>query len=223
MVLSIQKESFYSRFGKRLLDILLSFLTLLAFSPVFCLAVILLSLDSPGGPFFFQKRFGKEFKPFRLIKFRSMTIAPFPSNHEFEPGCSQRITRLGSLLRKTKLDELPTLFNVLRGEMSIVGPRPEVEEYVREYPEDFKAILKNCPGLSDFASIKYRDEEKILASHPKPDRHYVDVILPDKLRLAKRYVEEMSFGMDMRIIRETLRVILTRKGFEENIFMQKSS
>ena len=127
---------------------------------------------------------------------------------QFEPGDKSRVTRVGSFLRKLKMDELPELFNVLNGDMSIVGPRPEVQEYVRAYPEDFKAILKIRPGLSDYASIKYRDEEEILASQPNPEAYYLHVILPDKLRLAKDYAEEVSFRMDVRVIRETLRSIV---------------
>ena len=191
-----------------MLDIMLSFLALLALSPIFCLAIVLIRLDSPGGPFFFQKRFGRGVKPFRLIKFRSM--APFEHNpkREFEPGCSARITRIGRILRKTKVDELPTLFNVMRGEMSIVGPRPEVEKYIRAYPEDFKAILKIRPGLSGFASIKYRDEGAILASRSDSEYHYLHVILPDKLRLAKEYCRDVSFRTDLLIILETIKSIL---------------
>ena len=201
------ESSFYMRYGKRVLDILLSFLALLALSPIFCLAVVLIRLDSPGAPFFFQKRFGEEGKPFRFIKFRSMVSIEHNPKKEFEPGCSTRITRLGRILRKTKIDELPALFNVLLGQMSIVGPRPEVEKYVRAYPEDYKMILKIRPGLSDFASIKYRDEEQILARQPDPEHHYIHVILPDKLRLAKRYAEEVSFKTDIGIIMETFRAI----------------
>jgi len=127
---------------------------------------------------------------------------------QFEPGDKSRVTRVGSFLRKLKMDELPELFNVLNGDMSIVGPRPEVQEYVRAYPEDFSTVLKIRPGLSDYASIKYRDEEEILASQPNPEAYYLHVILPDKLRMAKDYAEEVSFRIDVRIIRETLRSVV---------------
>ena len=118
---------------------------------------------------------------------------------------------MGKILRKTKIDELPALFNVVRGEMSIVGPRPEVEKYVRAYPEDYEIVLRIRPGLSDFASIKYRDEEEILAGKPDPDQYYIKVILPDKLDLAKRYIEEMSFRMDLLITITTLKAIVCRR------------
>jgi lipopolysaccharide/colanic/teichoic acid biosynthesis glycosyltransferase len=126
---------------------------------------------------------------------------------EFDPGDSRRITRVGWILRKTKLDELPELFNVLNGEMSIVGPRPEVEKYVNSYSEDFKTILKVRPGLSDYASIKYRDEEAIFARQSDPEHYYVHVILPDKLRLAKRYIKNISFSTDLHIIKDTLKSV----------------
>jgi lipopolysaccharide/colanic/teichoic acid biosynthesis glycosyltransferase len=133
-----------------------------------------------------------------------MIISEDPGQPEFDPGSSVRITRVGWVLRKTKLDELPELFNVLNGEMSIVGPRPEVKRYVSFYSEDFRKILKIRPGLSDYASIKYRDEEGILAGQSDPEYYYVHVILPDKLRLARRYIKDISFGADLRIVRDTL-------------------
>ena len=137
-----------------------------------------------------------------------MSIAKSESQMDFDPGESERVTRMGSFLRKAKLDELPELFNVLNGDMSIVGPRPEVEEYVRAYTEDFKAILKIRPGFSGYASIKYHNEEEILASKPDPQQYYLYVILPEKLRLAKRYAEEVSFGTDLCIIGNTLTSIV---------------
>lgn len=127
---------------------------------------------------------------------------------EFEPGDKSRVTRVGSFLRKLKLDELPELYNVLNGDIGIVGPRPEVEKYVQAYPEDFKMILRIRPGLSDYASIKYSDEEAILASQLDPEKYYLNVILPDKVRLARLYAEEISFSTDLRIIIDTLRSIV---------------
>jgi lipopolysaccharide/colanic/teichoic acid biosynthesis glycosyltransferase len=126
---------------------------------------------------------------------------------QFEPGDSSRITRVGSFLRKTKLDELPELFNVVNSDMSIVGPRPEVEKYVQVYTKDFEAVLKVSPGLSDFASIKYRDEESILSKQADPEKYYIETILPDKLSLAKQYAQQISFKTDMRIMRETIQSI----------------
>jgi lipopolysaccharide/colanic/teichoic acid biosynthesis glycosyltransferase len=127
---------------------------------------------------------------------------------EFDPGDHSRVTRVGSFLRRTKLDELPEFFNVINGDMSIVGPRPEVADYVQAYSEDFKLIFKVRPGLSDFASIKYRDEEAILAGKPDPGAYYLNVILPDKLRLAKLYVRNVSFSTDFRIIIDTIKSVV---------------
>lgn len=134
------------------------------------------------------------------------------SNGQFNPGDKSRVTRIGKLLRKTKIDELPELINVLKGDMSIIGPRPEVARYIQVYPEDFKTALKIRPGLSDYASIKYRDEEEILATKQDPEYHYLHAILPDKLRLAKVYAGKVSFSVDLDIMKETLRTILGKLG-----------
>lgn len=126
---------------------------------------------------------------------------------QFNPGDNCRATNLGKILRRTKIDELPELFNVLKGDMSIVGPRPEVDKYVKYYPTEFKEILKFRPGLSDFASIKYRDEEVLLACEKDPGRCYLETILPDKLRLAKKYTEKISLKTDLRIMLDTIKSI----------------
>jgi lipopolysaccharide/colanic/teichoic acid biosynthesis glycosyltransferase len=130
------------------------------------------------------------------------------SKDQFNPGDKSRVTRIGKFLRKTKIDELPELINVLKGDMSIIGPRPEVARYIQVYPEDFRVVLKIRPGLSDYASVKYRDEEEILATQQDPESHYLQVILPDKLRLAKVYAEKVSFTVDLDIMKKTLRGIL---------------
>jgi lipopolysaccharide/colanic/teichoic acid biosynthesis glycosyltransferase len=164
-------------------------------------------VESKGPPFFVQVRIGKEMLPFRLIKFRSMIQINGSGKNQFNPGDNRRITKIGKFLRKTKIDELPELINIIKGEMSIVGPRPEVEEYVNVYLEDFKEILKIRPGLTDFASIKYRDEENILASQRDPENYYLNVVLPDKLSLGKSYLEQVSFGTDLHIVKDTLKSI----------------
>lgn len=197
----------YNPHIKRTLDILFSFLSLLFISPLLVLLCILICLESRGGPFFFQKRIGKGFVPFRLIKFRSMRSDRAAQKKQFEPGDKRRVTRLGEFLRNTKLDELPELFNVLFGDMSIVGPRPEVEKYVRVYPESSRIILKVRPGLSDFASIKYRNEEELLSRAADPERCYLEDILPEKLGLAKHYVKRVSLKTDTAIIAKTIKTI----------------
>ena len=202
----------YNPLIKRGLDVLLSFTALLLLSAPFALWCLLICLESKGRPFFFQRRVGKRMVPFRVIKFRTMRTDKDALRRQFEPGDSRRVTRLGEVLRKTKLDELPELFNVLFDQMSIVGPRPEVEKYVQVYPDEFGAILQVRPGLSDYASIKYRNEEEILAKVADPEKYYVEEILPDKLRLAEEYVAQISFRTDVKIIAKTIRTIFQNKG-----------
>ena len=186
---------------------ILSAIGLMSFSPVFCLVILLIKLESKGPAFFRHRRIGKNFQPFQLIKFRSMSTPRKTGPGEFDAGDKSRITRVGSFIRKTKLDELPELYNVFNGDMSIVGPRPEVEKYVELYTKDFEAVLKIRPGLSDFASIKYRDEESILSKQGDPEKYYIESILPDKLSLAKQYAQHISFKIDMRIMRDSLQSI----------------
>ena len=174
---------------------------------MFVLACILICRDSKGPPFFIQERIGKNLVPFRLIKFRSMTCDTNGSKGMFNPGDSSRVTIFGELLRKTKIDELPELINVLKGDMSIVGPRPEVAEYVSLYAEDFAAVLRVRPGLSDYASIKYKNEENLLTCQSDPENCYRTIVLPDKLQLARRYAENVSFKTDLYIIGETIKSI----------------
>jgi len=190
---------FYHPHVKRFLDIVLSLAAMVFFIPIFALVYIFIRLESEGSPFFVQERIGKGMVPFPLIKFRSMRIKKLSEN-QFEPGQNSRITKIGRILRKTKIDELPELLNIFKGEMSIVGPRSEVPQYVQIYPDEFREILKVRPGLSDYASIRYRNEEEILAYQSDPDQYYRNVILPDKLNLAKKYTETISFQADWHII-----------------------
>ncbi len=194
---------------KRFLDIVLSFAAIVFFLPLFTVVYILIRLELEGSPFFIQERIGKGMTLFLLIKFRSMRIKTL-SDNQFEPGQNNRITRIGKILRKTKIDELPELINILKGEMSIIGPRPEVDQYVRIYPDDFREILKVLPGLSDYASVKYRNEEEILACQSDPDEYYRKVILPDKLNLAKKYAENISFQTDWHIIITTVKTLFRK-------------
>jgi lipopolysaccharide/colanic/teichoic acid biosynthesis glycosyltransferase len=132
--------------------------------------------------------------------------------NEFNPGDKSRITKVGSFLRRTKLDELPELFNVLKGDMSIVGPRPEVKRLTQRYKNEFKEILRLRPGLSDYASIKYRNEEDILSRKREPEKYYLEVILPDKINLVKKYSKDISFSTDILIVLRTIKKIM------ENLF-----
>lgn len=207
---SIEHKTLYQLFGKRIIDIAFSFFALMIILPLFYIIIILIILDSKGSPFFIQKRYGKRGIPFRLIKFRSMVVSSNDSCVQFEPGNNKRITRIGFLLRKTKIDELPELINVFKGDMSIVGPRPEVEKYILLYREEFQNVLKVRPGLSDIASLKYIDEEEILKNEFDAEKYYIKVILPDKLQLAQYYIKNVSFKTDICIINDTIKGIVKR-------------
>ena len=193
---------------KRALDILLSFFGFVVVSPVF-LAIAILIKKQDGGPVFFRGvRVGRFGKPFRIFKFRTMVLNAEklggPSTADDDP----RITRVGKFIRKFKLDELPQLINVLKGEMSIVGPRPEVQMYVDMFTEEEKAILSVRPGITDWASIWNPDEGAILAGSPDPEKTYMEKIRPEKIRLQLKYVKERSFWNDLKIIAETIITIL---------------
>ena len=192
---------------KRALDIFSASFSLLVLSPLLFAICILIRLSMRSPIFFRQQRPGLNSKPFVLLKFRTMTEDR--DEHGNLLPDDKRLTRLGRFLRRTSLDELPELFNILNGNMSIVGPRPEVEKYIDEYYHDFRRILKIRPGLSDLASIKYRSEEEILAAQSNPEKYYVETILIDKLNLAKVYVENITFKSDVSIILETMKSVLS--------------
>jgi lipopolysaccharide/colanic/teichoic acid biosynthesis glycosyltransferase len=194
----------YYPYIKRILDVCISLVAVTFLLPLLIIIAILISADSKGPPFFIQKRIGKEMRPFNLIKFRSMINTKTNSDLQFDPGDNSRVTKVGKILRETKVDEILELINVLVGDMSLVGPRPEVQQYVEDYIEDFKKILMVRPGITDLASLKYRNEESILELHGNPDTFYRSVILPDKLFLAKKYIRKISFITDLRILFRTV-------------------
>lgn len=200
----------YERFGKRLFDMICSIVGLLLLSPLFAVVSLLIKIDSPGPIFFSQKRMGRDCKLFNLIKFRSMTAINNPGECQFNPGDESRVTRIGRFLRKTKIDELPELLNVFIGDMSIVGPRPEVLKYRHIYAGKFTSLLSLRPGITDFASIKYRNEEELLRQSPHPEKMYREKILQDKLELCLKYKQMISFKTDLSIIFATLGSILWR-------------
>jgi lipopolysaccharide/colanic/teichoic acid biosynthesis glycosyltransferase len=148
---------------------------------------------------------GKGFRPFRIYKFRTMVQDACRKGGPITFGADPRITRVGRVLRKTKIDELPQLINVLRGEMSFVGPRPEVRPYVERFREDYEEILQVLPGITDLASVKYRNEAEILGQYEDPEHAYVTHILPGKIKLAKEYVRRSSLCLDIMVILTTLR------------------
>ena len=193
---------------KRLFDIVISFFALVVLLPVLAMIAAAIKLDDNGPVFFRQVRTGKNGKPFRLYKFRSMTLFQIAEEGMFEPGNRSRITRTGKFFREYKLDELPQLINVLKGDMSFVGPRPEVANWITVYPEPWKKILTVKPGITDNASIVFWNEEAVLAASLDPEKLYREVILPRKIELNLEYVETRSFFGDIMIILRTVKTII---------------
>jgi lipopolysaccharide/colanic/teichoic acid biosynthesis glycosyltransferase len=190
---------------KRLFDIVAAAIGLLALCPVFSVVALGIKLDSAGPVLFKQKRVGRDFRTFRIYKFRTMAVNT--GGRELTVGADPRITRVGHLLRKSKIDELPQLFNILMGDMTFVGPRPEVPSYVELFRRDYEELLKVRPGLTDLASLKYRDESAILARAENPEAEYIRHLLPDKIQLSKEYIRRSSFAYDLTLIFATLRQI----------------
>jgi len=189
---------------KRFFDFFASCIGLLLLAPLFLLIALAIKLDSPGPVFFRQQRVGQYGKLFHIHKFRSMTVDAPSKGLQITVGSDARITRVGGLLRKYKLDELAQLIDVFNGSMSLVGPRPEVPFYVDFYPDEIRKIVFSVkPGITDLASIKYKNENEILSKSDDPQNTYVDEILPIKLRYYVEYVKNRSFFSDIRIILST--------------------
>lgn len=187
---------------KRLFDIVCAALGLIVLSPVLLVCAILVVMTSPGRTLFRQERVGKGGKLFVIYKFRSMQTDN--AGLKITAGDDSRVTPVGRVLRKTKLDELPQLWNVLKGDMSFVGPRPEVAEYVALYDEVQRQVLAVRPGITGIASIRYRNENDLLAESADPNRTYIEEIMPEKLKLDLEYIPRASVGYDIRLILETL-------------------
>ncbi|RZI81907.1 MAG: sugar transferase [Rubrivivax sp.] len=195
--------------NKRLFDLVLASLGLLALAPALVLIALAVKLDSSGPVFFRQERVGRHGRPFRIHKFRTMRHDPAGQGPQITVGADRRITRVGGVLRRTKLDELPQLLDVWLGDMSLVGPRPEVPRYVAHYPPAMRdKVLSVRPGITDIASIEYRDESSVLARAADPEHAYLHEILPHKLALAARYVDQASVWTDIKLIARTIAVIL---------------
>jgi lipopolysaccharide/colanic/teichoic acid biosynthesis glycosyltransferase len=198
---------------KRLFDVIVSALALLLLSPLFALIALAIAADSAGPIFFRQTRVGKSGVPFRIFKFRTMRADAAGSGLQVTAGSDPRITRAGALLRRLKLDELPQFINVLLGQMSIVGPRPEVPKYVALYPPETRNIVLSVrPGITDPASIEYKSESAILGRSANPEQTYVDEVMPAKLRLCVEYVQHAGFWRDVAIVWSTVRALLFRAG-----------
>jgi lipopolysaccharide/colanic/teichoic acid biosynthesis glycosyltransferase len=193
---------------KRLFDIVAAAAGLIALSPVFALVALLIKLDSPGPVFYRQVRVGRHGQLFRIFKFRTMTVQQAAGAAEITVAGDARITRVGQKLRRYKIDELAQLIDVLRGTMSLVGPRPEVPRYVEQYPPEWRErVLSVRPGITDFASVHYRDENDLLARAEDPEREYVEVIMPSKLRYALHYVDNLTMADDLKVLGLTLRTV----------------
>ena len=195
--------------AKRLFDLFFSLTGLLLLAPLFVVTAVWIKLDSSGPVFFRQVRVGRFEKPFRIFKFRTMCVNAEAKGRQITVGEDPRITRAGKFLRKYKLDELPQLLNVFKGEMSLVGPRPEVPRYIAFYPQRLREIILSVPpGITDYASIEYKDENAILGKAKNPDRAYITEVMPIKLSYYKRYVTERSLWVDAKLILKTLKVLV---------------
>ena len=193
---------------KRLFDVVASLIALLVLAPLLLVLALCVALSSPGGAFFGQVRVGRHGRLFRLLKFRSMRPGSEAAGQITVGGRDPRITGIGYFLRRTKLDELPQLWNVLVGDMSVVGPRPEVPRYVDLYDVEQRCVLNVRPGITSLASLEYIDENELLGRSSDPERTYIEQVMPAKLALDLRYVASASLLTDLRIILRTMGKLL---------------
>lgn len=196
---------------KRALDVTCGCALIAVLAPLGLGCAFAILATSMGPVFFRQPRVGMRGVAFTLNKFRTMRCLPVDDTaRQFQPGDDSRVTRVGAFLRRSKLDELPQLWNVVRGDMSLVGPRPEVARWTQIYPDTWEIVHSVRPGLTDLASIEYRNEESLLAMADDPDAMYRDVILPRKLQLAVQYVNDRSLALDLKILARTVWEVLAR-------------
>jgi lipopolysaccharide/colanic/teichoic acid biosynthesis glycosyltransferase len=192
----------------RFFDILFSLLGLIILLPLFFLVSIIIRIDSRGGAFYLQSRVGKNNRDFKLFKFRTMSAGAEKQGGLTIGARDARITKPGFFLRKYKFDELPQLFNVLKGDMSLVGPRPEIRRYVECYTPEQQFVLSVKPGLTDYASIEYIDENEILGKSSDPERSYIGVVMPAKIELNKRFIEHQGLKEYFTILFKTIGKVL---------------
>lgn len=185
---------------KRIFDLFFSLLGIIILSPIYCIIAVLIKLDSKGDILYKQERIGKDEVPFYVLKFRTMVPNAFNKGALTVGSRDPRVTKVGFYLRKYKLDELPQLFNVLFGEMSFVGPRPEVKKYTDLYDQNQKMVLSVKPGITDYASIEYRNENDLLAHSDNPEKLYIEEIMPHKLELNLKYIKNRNIFKDVEII-----------------------
>ena len=196
---------------KRFLDVILSALVLVILSPLFIIIAIIITCESRGGVIYAQTRVGRYNKDFKLLKFRTMYTGSDQKGLITVGEHDARITRFGYFLRKSKMDEFPQLLNIIKGDMSIVGPRPEVRHYVDMYTEEQMKVLSVRPGLTDFASLVYIDENKLLENQEDPEEFYIKEMMPRKLELNLKYIEQQSVKTDAILIFKTLKAIVSGK------------
>ncbi len=193
---------------KRISDLLLSAIGLVILSPIFFIFAVWIKLDSTGPVFFRQVRVGLHGKPFRIYKFRTMIADAESKGRQITVGDDLRITTSGRFFRRYKLDEFPQLINVLLGDMSLVGPRPEVPRYVDMFQNEYREILTVKPGITDYAAIEFRDEEQILKKYDHPEEGYVKEVLPRKIKLYNKYLSERGLWTDLKLIFRTLQKLV---------------
>lgn len=197
----------YIKFWKRIFDIVATMIGSAILLPIIIPIALWIKLSSKGPLFYIQKRVGKDFKEFNLYKFRSMIVDADRVGPSVTSGDDTRITKIGKIIRRTKIDELPQLLNVLKGDMSLVGPRPEVMKFVEEKKEEYKKVLSVKPGITDNAAIEFRDEETIMEQYKDKEKAYIEIVLPQKIELYYNYIDTISFTKDIKLILKTLKVI----------------
>jgi lipopolysaccharide/colanic/teichoic acid biosynthesis glycosyltransferase len=194
---------------KRIFDIIFSFFGLILLLPLFLLIAILIKVESKGSLFYLQTRVGKHNEDFKIFKFRTMFVGSDKNGLLTLGDRDPRVTKTGFFLRKYKLDELPQLINVFIGNMSIVGPRPEVRRYVNYYSNEDLIVLSVKPGITDYASIIYRNEAELLKGTDNPEIFYIETIMPEKLKLNKKYINSHNLFTDLKIILKTFKIIIS--------------
>lgn len=193
---------------KRIFDIFMALIAVILLLPFFILVSLAIVLDSKGGVFYKQERIGKNRKPFSLLKFRSMSIGADKKGLLTVGSNDIRVTRVGLFIRKYKIDELPQILNILIGNMSFVGPRPEVQKYVDKYSVEQLKVLQVRPGLTDYASLEYFNENELLSESQNPEETYIHEVMPAKLKLNFKYIENQSFFIDLKLIFRTIKRVL---------------
>lgn len=211
-----EQKGFYRCIGKRLIDVAVSSVGLVLLSPLLVIVGILVKFTSRGSILYWQDRVGRSGRLFRITKFRSMVAGADKKGPSITSSGDARVTRFGAILRKFKIDEFPQLWNVLKGEMSLVGPRPELPQYVVNYTPEQRRVLCVRPGITDIASIRYRHEEEVLGQSENPEDFYRNVVLPHKLDLNLQYIEHISLFFDMKLTFQTLQSLFIEDAVQKD-------